>query len=56
MDAAIITSLARHILTAVGGGLAVRYGVDGATSDAIIGGLAALVGVAWSVWDKRAKS
>jgi len=55
MDAAIITSLARHILTAVGGGFAVKYGVDGAALDAIIGGLAALVGVAWAVWDKREK-
>jgi hypothetical protein len=55
MDAAVITALARHILTALAGGLAVRYGVDGATSDAIIGGLAALAGVAWSIYDKREK-
>jgi hypothetical protein len=53
LNAAIVTALARHLLTAIGGGLAVRYGVDGATMDAIVGGLAALAGVAWSIWDKR---
>jgi hypothetical protein len=54
MNVVIVTSLARHILTAVGGGFAVKYGVDGATTDAIIGGFAAMAGVAWSVYDKRA--
>lgn len=53
MNPAIISALARHVLTAAAGGLAVKYGVDGATLDAIIGGLAALAGVGWSIWDKR---
>ncbi len=53
MNATIIQALVRHILTAVAGGFAVKYGIDGGTLDAIIGGAAALAGVGWSVYDKR---
>lgn len=53
MNATIVQALVRHILTAVAGGFAVKYGVDGGTMDAIIGGAAALAGVGWSVYDKR---
>lgn len=53
MNSTIIQALVRHILTAVAGGFAVKYGVDGGTMDAIIGGAAALAGVGWSVYDKR---
>lgn len=53
MNAQIIAALARHILTAVSGGLFIKYGVDGSTADAIIGGVAALAGVGWSIYDKK---
>ena len=53
MSVIIIQAVVRHVLTAVGGGFAVKYGVDGASMDAIIGGAAALAGVGWSVWDKK---
>ena len=53
MNATMITAVARHLLTTVGGAYAMKYGVDGATLDAIIGGASALAGVVWSVWDKR---
>lgn len=53
MNAAIVASLARHFLTAVAGGMILKYGIDGATADAIIGGLSALAGVGWAVWDKK---
>jgi hypothetical protein len=53
MNALVIQALVRHILTALAGGMAVKYGVDGQTMDAIIGGAAAAAGVGWSVWDKR---
>ena len=55
MNAEVVTALVRHLLTAAGGALAVRYGVDGATMDAIVGGAAALAGVLWSVMDKKAR-
>lgn len=53
MNATMITAIARHVLTTVGGAYAMKYGVDGATLDAIIGGASAVAGVVWSVWDKR---
>ena len=53
MNATIIHALVRHILTALAGGFAVKYGVDGGTVDAIVSGAAALAGVGWSVYDKR---
>ncbi len=53
MNAAIIQALVRHILTALAGGFAVRYGIDGGTMDAIIAGAAAAAGAGWSVYDKR---
>lgn len=53
MNAMIIQAVVRHLLTAVAGGFAVKYGIDGSTMDAIISGLTALAGVGWSVYDKR---
>ena len=53
MNAIIIQALVRHLLTALAGGFAVKYGVDGDTLNAIIGGAAAAAGVGWSVYDKR---
>ena len=55
MNATIIQAIVRHVLTAVAGGFFVKYGVDGATQDAIIGALTALAGMGWSVYDKRPK-
>jgi hypothetical protein len=53
MNATIIQAVVRHVLTAVAGGFAMRYGIDGATLDAVIGGAAAAAGLGWSIWDKR---
>ena len=55
MTSSVIQALVRHLLTAVAGGFAVKYGIDGGTMDAIIGGAAAAAGVAWSVYDKAKK-
>ena len=55
MNATIIQALVRHVLTAAAGGFAVKYGIDGGTMDAIVSGVTALVGVAWSIYDKRQK-
>lgn len=53
MNATIVSAVVRHLLTAIAGGFAVRWGIDGGTLDAIIGGAAAAAGVGWSVFDKR---
>jgi hypothetical protein len=55
MNATIIQALVRHLLTALAGGFAVKYGVDGGTMDAVIGGASAAAGLGWSLWDKRQK-
>lgn len=53
MTPAIATALVRHFLTAISGALALKYGIDGSSMDAIIGGLSAAAGVGWSIWDKK---
>jgi hypothetical protein len=55
MTSTMIQALVRHLLTALAGGFAVKYGVDGGTMDAIISGASAAAGLGWSVWDKRQK-
>jgi hypothetical protein len=55
MTASVVQALVRHILTAIAGGFAVKYGIDGGTIDAIVGGAAAAAGVAWSIYDKAKK-
>jgi hypothetical protein len=53
MNSTMVTAVVRHILTAVAGGFFVKYGVDGGTQDAIIGGISAVAGLGWSIFDKR---
>jgi len=53
MNSIVIASLVRHILTAVGGGFFVAWGLDGESVNAVVGSVATLAGVAWSVWDKK---
>jgi hypothetical protein len=55
MNATIVAAIVRHLLTALGGGVAMTYGVDGDTLEAIAGGGAALAGVLWSIADKRGR-
>jgi hypothetical protein len=56
MTQGIVAGVTRHILTGIGGIFAARYAIDGGAMDAIIGGITALVGVIWSIWDKKSKS
>ncbi len=53
MNATIISAVVRHLLTAFGGGLVVKYQIDGGAWEAIIGGVSALAGLGWSVAEKR---
>lgn len=55
LTSTVVTALVRHLLTGIAGGFAVKYGIDGSTMDAIVGGLTALSGVAWSIYDKRVR-
>jgi hypothetical protein len=53
MNATVLTAVVRHVLTAAGGGFAVSWGIDGETWEGIVGALATLAGLGWSIWDKR---
>lgn len=53
MNSEIIAALARHILTGIAGAAAVKYSIDTDAVNAIVSGLSAAVGVAWSILDKR---
>lgn len=55
MNPVLVQAVVRHILTAVAGGFAVKYGVDGGAMDAIVSGLTAAIGVGWSIYEKRDK-
>jgi hypothetical protein len=48
-----IEALVRHILTAIGTGLAAKGLVDDTTWQSISGGALALVSVVWSLLDKK---
>jgi len=54
MNKATIASLVRHALTFAGGYLAAKgIALDDESIQAIAGGVAAVVGLAWSFVDKR---
>lgn len=53
MNATVVQALVRHLLTAVGGGFFMSFGLSGTALEAVIGALSTLAGVAWSLYDKR---
>lgn len=56
MNKDMILGLIRHILTTAGGALVAKGVVDADEAGQIAGALATLVGVAWSIWQKRSSS
>ena len=55
MNATIVQAIVRHLLTTVGGGFLMSFGITGGTLEAVVGAVSTLAGVAWSLYDKRAK-
>jgi hypothetical protein len=53
MDWSIVGGFVRHILTAAGGGLVANGTVTGSEWEAVVGGAVAIIGVIWSVVQKR---
>ena len=53
MNATIVSAVVRHVLTAAGGGFAVSWGLDGEIWQGIVGALATLAGLVWSIIDKK---
>ena len=53
MNATIVQAIVRHLLTTVGGGFLMSFGITGGTLDAVVGAVSTLAGVAWSLYDKQ---
>jgi len=53
MNATIIQAIVCHLLTTVGGGFLMSFGITGGTLDAVVGAVSTLAGVAWSLYDKK---
>jgi hypothetical protein len=53
MNKNIITAVARHLLTAIGGSLVALGVLDESSAAEAAGAVAALIGVGWSIWEKR---
>jgi hypothetical protein len=51
----MVQGIARHLLTAAGGAMVAKGVVDAGTAEAAIGALVTLAGVAWSIWEKKAR-
>jgi hypothetical protein len=52
----IVSSLLRHLLTTVGGGLVAKGVLTSTTLDEGIGAAITLIGIVWSVLEKRSGS
>lgn len=55
MNPVIITAIARHILSAVGGMLLLKGVASEEEVEAVAGAGAALAAAVWSIWQKRRK-
>ena len=55
MNSTIIAAIVRHTLTGIGAALATQYSIDGATMEAVIGGIAAAAGLVWSLLEKSSR-
>jgi hypothetical protein len=53
MNKDMILGVVRHILTAVGGALASQGVMSADDTNAIVGGVVALVGLVWSMLNKK---
>jgi len=56
MSPVIIQAVVRHLLTTVGGGFFASFGITGSVLEAVVGSVATLAGVAWSLHDKRGQN
>lgn len=55
MNKDIVLGLVRHVITA-GGGLVIGKGyIDASAFDAAVGAIVTLIGIGWSVVDKRSR-
>ena len=50
----MIAGIIRHVLTTLGGGLVTSGTLSGDEVNAVIGAVVTLVGIGWSLYEKRA--
>lgn len=48
-----ITAISRHILTTIGGVMVAKGIIDQGSAEIVIGGLSGIIGVIWSIFDKK---
>jgi hypothetical protein len=53
MNRDVILGLVRHVLTIGGGFLVAKGTIDAPGLDTAVGALIAIIGVAWSIFDKK---
>ena len=53
MTNAMWIGILRHVLTAVGGSLVAKGTIDASSLEMVVGAVTTLVGVAWSIGNKR---
>lgn len=56
MNVTIVSAILRHVLTAAGGVAVARGYLDSGTLETAVGAVLTLVGLAWSIWDKKANA
>ena len=56
MNPVISLAVVRLLLTTVGGGFFASFGITGSALEAVVGAVATLAGVAWSLYDKRGQN
>jgi hypothetical protein len=53
MNITIVNAVLRHLLTTVGGFAVAKGYVDSGTLETVVGAILTLVGVGWSLYDKK---
>ena len=53
MDQSMVAGVVRHVLTTAGGVFVTKGYVGASDWETVAGGIAVLIGVIWSVWQKK---
>jgi len=56
MSKEMTTGIVRHVLTAGGGFVIGKGWIDAASFEAIAGALVTLIGIGWSIYEKKSRS
>lgn len=51
----MLLGVVRHVLSGIGATLVTKGVLDSSSAEAIVGGAIAVIGVFWSMWDKKGR-